>query len=85
MSKIVNMHEAKTHLSRLADEVHETGESFIIAKAGSPWVQVSLIPNKKPTFGSLAAEMQNVDIEAFEAMDQEFAEMFDSENDEHAA
>lgn len=34
-----NIHEAKTHLSRLIDEV-ENGESFIIAKAGKPKAQV---------------------------------------------
>ena len=35
----VNIHEAKTHLSRLIDEaVH--GEPFIIAKAGKPLVKV---------------------------------------------
>jgi len=34
-----NIHEAKTHLSRLVDEA-EKGESFIIAKAGKPKVKV---------------------------------------------
>ena len=34
-----NIHEAKTHLSRLVDEA-EKGEPFIIAKAGKPKVQV---------------------------------------------
>ena len=31
----VNIHEAKTHFSRLIDKVSK-GESFIIAKAGKP-------------------------------------------------
>lgn len=35
----VNMHEAKTHLSRLV-EAAEQGESFIIARAGRPAVKV---------------------------------------------
>lgn len=40
--KTVNIHEAKTHLSRLIEEaVH--GEGFIIAKAGKPMVQVTAI------------------------------------------
>jgi prevent-host-death family protein len=40
--KTVNIHEAKTHLSRLIEEaVH--GEGFIIAKAGRPMVQVTAI------------------------------------------
>ncbi len=37
--RTINIHEAKTHLSRLVDEA-EQGESFIIAKAGKPKVKV---------------------------------------------
>jgi prevent-host-death family protein len=37
--KIINIHEAKTHLSRLVDGAVE-GESFVIAKAGRPLVKV---------------------------------------------
>ena len=33
--KIVNMHEAKTHLSRLIDDV-QGGEEIVIARAGKP-------------------------------------------------
>lgn len=35
MNKTVNIHEAKTHLSRLIKRVM-SGESIIIAKAGKP-------------------------------------------------
>ena len=35
----VNIHEAKTHLSRLVDQAAK-GEPFIIAKAGKPLVKV---------------------------------------------
>jgi antitoxin (DNA-binding transcriptional repressor) of toxin-antitoxin stability system len=38
--KTVNMHEAKTNLSRLVDGAAQ-GEPFIIAKAGKPMVKVS--------------------------------------------
>jgi prevent-host-death family protein len=43
-----NIHEAKTHLSRLVEEVAQ-GEPFIIAKAGKPMVKVVRIdaPTKK--------------------------------------
>ncbi len=40
--RMFNIHEAKTHLSRLVDEA-EKGESFIIAKAGKPKVKVTRI------------------------------------------
>lgn len=35
----VNIHKAKTHLSRLVDEAAQ-GKPFIIAKAGKPMVKV---------------------------------------------
>jgi prevent-host-death family protein len=35
----VNIHEAKTHLSRLVEEAAQ-GKPFIIAKAGKPMVKV---------------------------------------------
>ena len=36
----INIHEAKTHLSRLVEEAAQ-GKAFIIAKAGKPMVKVS--------------------------------------------
>ena len=36
----VNLHEAKTHLSRLVAEA-VAGDSFVICKAGKPLVQVT--------------------------------------------
>jgi prevent-host-death family protein len=35
----INIHEAKTHLSRLVDQAAK-GEPFVIAKAGKPLVKV---------------------------------------------
>jgi prevent-host-death family protein len=37
--RTVNIHEAKTHLSRLVQRAAE-GEPFVIAKAGKPLVKV---------------------------------------------
>ena len=37
--QIVNIHEAKTNLSRLVDQASK-GEHFIIAKSGKPMVKV---------------------------------------------
>jgi prevent-host-death family protein len=36
---VVNIHEAKTHLSKLVEQAAQ-GEPFIIAKAGKPMVKV---------------------------------------------
>ena len=37
--RTVNMHEAKTHLSRLVEAAAQ-GEPFVIARAGKPMVKV---------------------------------------------
>ncbi len=46
----VNIHEAKTHLSRLVEEAVK-GEAFIIAKAGKPLVKVTALD--APTAGQV--------------------------------
>lgn len=54
----INIHEAKTHLSRLVDEVSD-GEEIVIAKAGKPLAR--LIPfrqhTKTRTLGALAGRL----------------------------
>ena len=40
----VNIHEAKTHLSRLAEEV-AAGEEIIVAKAGKPMMKMVPLSN----------------------------------------
>ena len=49
--QIVNVHEAKTHFSRLLSRAH-AGEEIIIAKAGKPYAKlVPLSPVKKRCSG----------------------------------
>lgn len=47
----VNIHEAKTHLSRLLERV-AAGEEIVIAKAGKPMARLtpvnSPVPSKRP-------------------------------------
>jgi prevent-host-death family protein len=45
MSRVINIHEAKTHLSRIIDEV-ASGTEVIIAKAGKPMARLSPIAAK---------------------------------------
>ena len=45
--KTVNIHEAKTHLSRLIEQA-VNGDPFVIAKAGKPQVLVSAIEAGEP-------------------------------------
>ena len=51
MTKIVNMHEAKSNLSRLVEEV-EAGEDVVLARAGKPVVRlVALRPARRRRLG----------------------------------
>ena len=45
MPTTVNVHEAKTHLSKLLERV-QAGEEFIIARAGKPVAILSAIPKQ---------------------------------------
>lgn len=52
--KMVNIHDAKTHLSQLILDASQ-GSPFIIAKAGKPMVKVISINQEiKPRIGMLA-------------------------------
>ncbi|MDP2794836.1 MAG: type II toxin-antitoxin system prevent-host-death family antitoxin [Sulfurisoma sp.] len=45
---MVNVHEAKTHFSKLLERAH-AGEEIILAKAGQPYARlVPLKPEQKP-------------------------------------
>lgn len=54
----VNIHEAKTQLSKLVDQAVK-GESFVIAKAGTPLVKVTALdaPAAPRRLGFLAGEI----------------------------
>jgi prevent-host-death family protein len=72
----VNIHEAKTQLSRLVDRAAR-GESFVIAKAGKPLVKVSALdaPVKPQRLGFLKGEIEVPD--DFDRMgEEEIAALF---------
>jgi prevent-host-death family protein len=48
--RTVNIHDAKTHLSRLVDQAAK-GDAFVIAKAGKPLVKV--VPLDAPDAGQV--------------------------------
>jgi prevent-host-death family protein len=72
MTKIVNMHEAKTQLSKLA-EAASRGEEIIIAKAGKPYVR--LIPvevKRKRVLGGFGPPLSDeAAAEAMRPLDEE--------------
>ena len=55
---VVNIHEAKTQLSRLVDQAVK-GEPFVIAKAGKPLVKVAALdaPAAPQRLGFLQGEV----------------------------
>ncbi|KQT55328.1 MULTISPECIES: type II toxin-antitoxin system Phd/YefM family antitoxin [unclassified Aureimonas] len=59
--RTVNMHEAKTHLSRLVEEA-AGGEAFVIAKAGKPMVKVvplePEVPRKQQRLGFMKGQFK---------------------------
>lgn len=59
--QVYNMHDAKTHLSRLVERAAQ-GESFVIAKGGKPMVKVVPIDAPEPAqarrLGFLAGQLQ---------------------------
>lgn len=73
MTVSVNIHEAKTHLSRLLEQV-AAGERVVISKAGTPIAD--LVPHHAAmvTFGGLKGEI-SYDDHAF-GIDTEIQQMF---------
>ena len=76
----VNIHEAKTHLSKLIDQAVK-GEWFVIAKAGKPLVKVVALdsPAEPQRLGFLEGEIEVPD--DFDRMGEaEIAALFGSES-----
>lgn len=59
MGKVINIHEAKTHLSKIVDEV-AAGAEVIIAKAGKPMARLSPIsaPTQPKKLGLLKGKIK---------------------------
>ncbi|WP_236700490.1 type II toxin-antitoxin system Phd/YefM family antitoxin [Allosalinactinospora lopnorensis] len=70
----VNIHEAKTHLSRLLEQV-AAGEQVVISKAGRP--VADLVPHRSTpvVFGGLRGEL-SYDDAAFDELDPDIQQMF---------
>lgn len=73
MTLNVNIHEAKTHLSRLLERVAD-GELVIISKAGKPIADLVPHRNVDITFGGLRHDLE-YDDSAFD-VDPEIQQMF---------
>lgn len=74
MTVNVNIHEAKTHLSRLLEQV-ANGERVIISKAGQPIAE--LVPHQRAqvVFGGLRGEL-SYDEDSFSTDDPDIHQLF---------
>jgi len=77
MTKQVNMHEAKTHFSKLADLV-ENGEEVIIARAGQPVMKLVRIDRvQRPIVPGFAKDLLSgwADVD-WQELDREVNQLF---------
>lgn len=68
MEVTVNVHEAKTHLSRILDEVRD-GRSYVLAKNGVPYAR--LVPIEPPAERELGFLDGRVADQFFEPLPEE--------------
>lgn len=78
---VVNVHEAKTHLSKLLERV-ENGETIVIARAGKPVAELSAVKPSRAdfVFGALEGQIE-WDDDAWDVEKAEVAAMFSDEID----
>jgi prevent-host-death family protein len=78
MTVNVNIHEAKTHLSRLLERV-ANGDRVIISKAGQP--VANLVPHQRTpvVFGGLRGEMTYAD-NSFDDLDPDIQRLFQGDD-----
>ncbi|MCW2855688.1 MAG: prevent-host-death protein [Marmoricola sp.] len=78
MTETVNIHAAKTHLSKLLERV-EKGETIVIARAGKPVAELTpLKPRVDFVFGTLAGQIE-WDEEKWDEAKAEVTAMFNDE------
>ncbi len=77
MPKHVNVHDAKTHFSKLIARV-EAGEEIIIARAGKPILKLVKIEAERPRIvpGFAKGLIPLWDNDEWEALDKEFNSLF---------
>lgn len=73
--KTINIHEAKTHLSKLV-EAAAKGEAFVIAKSGRPMVKVTMLEWQPQTRLGFLAGKGTVPVDFDDMSADEIAQMF---------
>ena len=79
MARQVNMHEAKTHFSKLAEAV-EAGEEIVIARAGKPVMRLVKVEEVQQQIVPGFAEdiFADWDDSTWRSLDREFNDLFKS-------
>ncbi len=67
MAEIVNMHDAKTHFSKLVAKV-EAGEEIVIARGGRPCARLVPLVAEGPRLGTMKGRWPELDDEFFDAL-----------------
>ena len=73
--KTVNIHEAKTNLSKLVDAASK-GETFVIARSGRPLVKVTMIEAQTPKRLGFLAGKGTVPADFDHLFDEDIERMF---------
>ncbi len=84
LMKSVNIHQAKTHLSRLVEEAAR-GEEIVIAKAGKPMVRLVPVTSSEGSrpLGSLAGRVRESD--GWWAPDRELEALFYGDDEDRGS
>lgn len=56
--KTINVHEAKTHLSRLLEQAH-AGEEIVLSKAGKPYARLVPLESPKRKLGFIEGQVDD--------------------------
>jgi antitoxin (DNA-binding transcriptional repressor) of toxin-antitoxin stability system len=76
----LNVHEAKTHLSRYLERV-EHGETIVLCRYNRPIAEIRPLPNVEPKTRVFGLDQGNLVVppEFFEPLDNEMLEYFNGE------
>jgi prevent-host-death family protein len=77
MTTIVNMHEAKTHLSQLVAQA-ENGQDIVLARSGKPVVRIVRYATTEPVqrFGAMAGQLSGLSAEEWAESDRDLAQLW---------
>ena len=76
MATMVNIHEAKTHFSKLLERVQQ-GEEIIISKAGEPIAQLKPLPKRKSRRPGTAKGLIHVPDSFFDPLPEDIMRHFE--------